>query len=150
MDSESDLNDSGGSNVQTGTLSQCGIMFHQINMQKSKDFNMVIMDLFIMDDLAGCRWSMGEEENPVLIVILYYADITLKPVSKELDKVLVYCESKSLSVFIGADTNLHISLWGVSTTTIGETHLKKLHANTPLLYVMLEPLQHLLPPGQVQ
>jgi hypothetical protein len=37
MDSESDSNDSGGSNVQTGTLAQRGIMFCQINLQKSKE-----------------------------------------------------------------------------------------------------------------
>jgi hypothetical protein len=65
-----------------------------------------------MDDLAVCRWLMGDEENPVVIVILYYADITLKPVPKELDKVLVYCESNYLPVLIGADMNVHSSLWG--------------------------------------
>jgi hypothetical protein len=52
------------------------------------------------------------KRNLVDIVILYYADITLKPVSKELDKVLVYCKSNSLPVLIGADMNGHSSLWG--------------------------------------
>jgi hypothetical protein len=38
MDSESDsLIYSGGSNIQTGTLTQHGIMFCQINLQKSKE-----------------------------------------------------------------------------------------------------------------
>jgi hypothetical protein len=78
----------------------------------TKDLNMVAMDQFIMDNLAVCRWSMGDEENHVVIVILYYANIMLKPVSKELDKVLVYCRSNSLPVLIGADTNVHSSLWG--------------------------------------
>jgi hypothetical protein len=166
MDYESDSNDSGGSNIQTGTLAQCGIIFCQINLQKSKeatgtltqllvewltspffvlfqepwahkgkvglsadgltmagtdlragifatkDLNMVTMDQFVMDNLAVCRWLMGDEENSVVIVISYYVNITLKPIPKELEKVLVYCKSNSLPVLISADTNAHSSLWG--------------------------------------
>jgi hypothetical protein len=78
----------------------------------TKALNVVAMDQFVIDDLAVCRWSTGDEKNPFVIVISYYADITLKPVSKELDKVLIYCESNSLPVLIGADMNVHSSLWG--------------------------------------
>jgi hypothetical protein len=42
-----------------------------------------------MDDVAVCGGSIGVKNNLVVIVILYYVDITLKSVSKELDKVLV-------------------------------------------------------------
>jgi hypothetical protein len=46
----------------------------------TKDLIVVTMDQFVMDDLAACRWSIRDEENSVVIEILYYADIMLKPV----------------------------------------------------------------------
>jgi hypothetical protein len=68
----------------------------KVGIFTTKDLNMVTMEQFVKK-----TWQSAYGRHKISIDI--DVDIMLKAVSKELDKVLVYCESNSLPVLIGAD-----------------------------------------------